>query len=297
VRDAPGYRWPRGNDGAQLPPHHLVKLVRLDFLGRQTTVNGGRGELLCLGHFQIKPGTNGWRRAVGRPPVGHDHPAETPLSPKRLVEQPRMLAGVDAVDPVVGAHDSPYPALLYRGLERRQIDLVQGAAIQLRADIHAIRLLVVHGEVLDRGHHPLILHPSDIRDRHARGEFGILAKIFEVATTERRARDVDRRSQYHVLPMPLGLAGDGRTDPLDQRGIKGCGQQGAGRERGRGPKPNPHRAIGHAQSRDMQTRHPDRVEPCARNQGDLLVEGHGRKPGIDLSILGGWASLHLRRGA
>ena len=158
----------QSGDRAQLPTDHLVENGGFDLLPVECAANGGRREPLALRHLKVQPRADGRRHTVGRTPVGHDQTAEAPVAFEGLVEQPWVLAGVDAAETVVRAHHGPDATLLYRGFEGGQVDLVQGARIDLGADRHALGLLVVGGEVLDCGHHALALHAVDVGDRRAR---------------------------------------------------------------------------------------------------------------------------------
>ena len=144
--------------------------------------------------------------------------------PEDLLDQPRVLAGVDAIQAIVGAHHGPYATLLDGGFEGGQVDLAQGARVNLGADRHALGLLVVGGEVFDRGQHALALHALDVGNGRAAGQLWIFAVVLEVAATKRRAHDVHGRAEKDVLAVPLGLTGNGRAHALDQRGIEGRSQ-------------------------------------------------------------------------
>lgn len=62
-------------------------------------------EVGAAGHLHVEAGADGGDGAVGGVPVGH-HPAVEPPAPaQQFVEQRLVLAGVDAVDLVVRAHD------------------------------------------------------------------------------------------------------------------------------------------------------------------------------------------------
>ena len=211
------------SDCAQLPPNHLVEKGGLDLILVEGAANRGWRVVHGLWHFKVQSRAHGRRRTVGRAPVGHEQATESPVALERLLEQARVLAGVDAVHAVVRAHHGPHPGLLHGGLERGQVDLVQRPRIDLGADRHAFGLLVVGGEVLDCSHHALALHSLDVGHGRARGEFRVFAVVLEVAATQRRARDVHRRAENHVLAVPLGLARDGCAHALDQRGIEGRG--------------------------------------------------------------------------
>ena len=82
-------------------------------------------------HFQVEAAGDGLEDGVVRAPVGHDKTIESPLLLQDTVQQVVVLAGIDAVDPVVGAHNCPGLAFFDGRLEGRQIDLSQGALVEL----------------------------------------------------------------------------------------------------------------------------------------------------------------------
>ncbi len=62
-------------------------------------------EVGAAGHLHVEAGADGGDGAVGGVPVGHHPAVEPPTAAQQFVEQRLALAGVDAVDLVVGAHD------------------------------------------------------------------------------------------------------------------------------------------------------------------------------------------------
>ena len=83
-----------------------------------------------------------------------------------------------------------------RALEGRQVDLAPRALVYYRIRSDAARLLVVQHIMLRRRYDIQGLDRRDNRRGHPRAEVGVLAAaIFEIATIERNARDVEPRPQ------------------------------------------------------------------------------------------------------
>ncbi len=234
-----------------------VDLARLDRLEQLGTAPGRRA-----GHLQVEAVVGGGGGALGAVPVGHDDAVEAPLALEDVAEEGAVLAGVDAVDPVVAGHHRPAPDLAHGGLEGRQVDLAQGALVHLGADCVALELGVVAGVVLDRRADALALEAGDVGHRHPRREVGVLGVTLEVAAVERRAVDVDGRRQEHARPLRPRLLAQRPADPLDQGGVPGRGQGDADREAGRrhaaagepAAAPRAVGAVGHLDRRDAQAR-------------------------------------------
>src|SRR5438034_11404158 len=90
------------------------------------------------------------------------HPAcEAHLLPENLAEQVRVLAGVDAVDLVIRSHRRTNLTILRRYRERKRVDLLQRALIELRIDLETVLLLRVHIVVLGGGHDVAALDTLD----------------------------------------------------------------------------------------------------------------------------------------
>ena len=162
-------------------------------------------------HLQIQPGGQRGNPVGHRTPVGHHQPVETPLLAQHLGEQPPVLGGVRAVDLVVGAHDRPRPGGGDHVLERGQVDLAQRALVDLGVDAEPVGLLVVGGEVLDAGAHPLALQPLDEPGRDASGQVRVLGDVLEVAPAQRRTLDVDTGPEHDGDALRPRLARNCRT--------------------------------------------------------------------------------------
>jgi hypothetical protein len=126
---------------------------------------------------------------VHRAPIGDHQALEAPLVFENVHQV--VFRAVDAVEFVVGAHHGPGLRLFDGSLERRQVDLAQGALVHLGADGHALVFLVVGGKVLERSANALALHAVDQAGRQLAGQEGVLGKVLEVAPADRRALHVD----------------------------------------------------------------------------------------------------------
>src|SRR4029077_18572452 len=120
--------------------------------------------IICTaaGHLEIRAATETSNTFVHAAPVGHHEACESPLISQDIAKQVFVLGGIDAIYKIVGAHHGPGPTLLHRDFERRKIDLVQGALIDIRARGHSLELLIVDRIVLEGGAHSLTLHPFDV---------------------------------------------------------------------------------------------------------------------------------------
>ena len=99
---------------------------------------------------------------------------------QRLGKQEGVLGAILPVYLVISVHHGPDAGLLDGRLEGREVDLVEGARVDLLVDAVALKLLVVGGEMLHRRDHVLGLHALDERHAHARGQVGVLAVTLEI---------------------------------------------------------------------------------------------------------------------
>ena len=98
-----------------------------------------------------------------------------------------MLAGIDAVDLVVGAHHRARLAAIDGDLEGQQVALAQGGLVQLGVMHEAAGFLGVEGEVLDGRDDVAALDAGHLGPDDLAGQQRILAGIFEVAAVARLA--------------------------------------------------------------------------------------------------------------
>src|SRR5690606_19486752 len=187
-------------------------------------------------------------------------------------EQPRILRRVDAVDPVVRAHDRPGLRLLDDPLEPAQVDLAQGARVDVGAHPHPIVLLVVRGEVLERRAHALRLDAAHERGAQHPRDDGVFGPVLEIAAAQRGALDVDAGSEQHADLLDRGLDAEGAADPLDQLGIPRRAEPRRRREAGRRDALADAEVIASATllaQAVRSVRHPDRRDAGALHRGGV----------------------------
>ncbi len=99
-------------------------------------------------------------------------------------------------------------ALVTAASKAGQIDFAHGALVHVRAGIVAIELLIVERVVLDGGDDALGLHAFNERNHHCGVQVRILGQVLEVATGDRRARDVDAGTEEEVDVAGAGVAAE-----------------------------------------------------------------------------------------
>src|SRR5205807_6931449 len=97
---------------------------------------------------------------------------------------------VDGVHLVVGAHHRAGVPLLDGGVVGRQVDLVEGALVDVGRRGHAVRLLTVGDVVLEGGDDVLSLETPGDGGGALPGEVRVLAEIFEIAPVHRHPVDL-----------------------------------------------------------------------------------------------------------
>lgn len=193
-------------------------------------------------HLEPEPGVRGGRGRVGGEPVGHDHAVESPLVVQQRAEQPWMLGAVRAAEPVVGGHHRPAPSHAECGLERDQVQLAQGALVDLGRDRHALVLGVVGDEVLHRRADTGRLHAAHVRGGEHGAQVRVLAEALEVASGQRMAVQVDGRGEEHVRALGARLLPERDADARDERRVPRRAEGAAAGEACRA-EPGPARAT------------------------------------------------------
>jgi hypothetical protein len=189
-------------------------------------VDGGRGHVAAAhgrdqrvaprafgaGHHQVQQPVAGGREGPPGVPVGDDDTVETPL---RLedVAQHRALGHRDAVDGVVRRHHGP-DARLDGGLERLEVDLPQGARVDVHVDREPVGLGVVRDEVLDGRRDTACLDAADVRGAHDGRQVRVLRVALEMPSPVRGPVQVHGRREEHVDALPPGLRGQQPADAL-----------------------------------------------------------------------------------
>ena len=85
---------------------HVVEAGLRDLAVEDGLLERLREEVVVAGLVHVEAGERGLDGGVGATPVGEDEALESPVVFEHLVEGVVVLAGVVAVDAVVGAHDA-----------------------------------------------------------------------------------------------------------------------------------------------------------------------------------------------
>ena len=192
----------------------------------------------AAGHGEVAAGAEGGEPVGQRAPVGYDEAAEAPLAAEYVREQAAVVAAIDAVEPVVRAHDRAGAAALHGALEGGEVYLAERALVHDAVGAEARELLRIRGEVLGAGRGALGLHAAYECGGELAGEERVLAVVLEVPPAEGAALYVDAGAQYAADAAAERLAGYGAADFGGQGRIPGArdgdlaGEAG-GRARGR----------------------------------------------------------------
>ena len=182
------------------------------------------------GHLQVETCSQALDPVVHCSPVAHHHAVESPLISQYIREIGLVLRGMQSVDPVIRAHDSPGLRVLHCSFEGREIYLPQCTLIYLRALGQSPRLLIVCQEMLYGHSDILALHALDICSRHLCCQQRILRKILEVPAAQRRSLDVYRRTQDGGDVLRLTLVAQSLAHLVHQGSVEGCGCRTCSRE-------------------------------------------------------------------
>ena len=175
-------------------------------------LSGSAEEVVVAGLVHVEAGERGLDGGVGATPVGEDEALEAPVVLEHLVEGVVVLAGVVAVDVVVGAHDAGGMGHGDGDLEGEQVGLAHGARVEHGVEGVAAGLLVVERVVLDVAHDVVGLDAHGELADHGAGEDGVFAGVLEVAAVARLADEVHAAADGHVVALGAQLAADDRAE-------------------------------------------------------------------------------------
>ena len=136
---------------------------------------------------------------------------------------------------VVGAHNGsglPLPDGDFKG---GKVKLPQGPLVQDAVGIEALVLLIVAGEVLQAGPHPVFLGGGNKGSGQLSGEEGVLAQVLEIPAAEGIALDINARAQHHADAEFLRFLRHGFPHPGRQLRVPAPGQRHGGGEAGGRP--------------------------------------------------------------
>ena len=239
-------------------------------------------------HGQVEAGGDRGDPVGDRAPVGHDDALVSPLVAQQLGEQPVILAGVHAVDLVVGAHHGPRPRPRDHPVEGAQVHLTQGSLVDVCADPQPVGLLVVDREVLDRrADVPALQSVHPLGRQHA-GQQRVLGEVLEVPAAQGAALEVDARAEQYRDAHGAALIAEGLPHPAQQSRVPGGGAGHGGREAGGRLPPehvprvrlqaHPVRPVGdgdRSHARGLDSRGVPRI--VSAGEGRLLGDGELRR--------------------
>ena len=164
---------------------------------------------IIAGHLEVHAALYEAHSAVGGGPVTHHDALEAPGT-QILLHQPGVFGRMHAVHQVVAGHHRRHIGLLHRLAEGGEIELVDGAFVGVGAGAVPVIFLVVQREVLDGGHHALLLDAVDIAGGRFPGQERILSEVFEITAAEGAAVDVHPGAQHDLHPVRPGGGADAR---------------------------------------------------------------------------------------
>ena len=191
--------------------------------GQRTAPHGLGHAVLHVGaaarHTQIAPGMHGGHAAAQCAPVGYDHAVKAPVPAQHLGQQPGIIAGMYIVDTRIAAHDGFRLRIFYDGFKRGQVQLAQGALINLAVAVEALVLLIVGGKVLKARARAALLCALHPRRAHCARDKRVLGEILEITPTQWIALDVDAGAEHDVHAVGKPLLADGPALGFQQFGI------------------------------------------------------------------------------
>ena len=263
---------------------------------RETAGAHGRDEGLSpragrAGHDQVEqPVTRRGKRSA-RIPVRYHDPVEAPLVLEDVPKQ-RVLGHRGAVHRVVRGHDRPGAGVANDRLERSQIQLPQRAFVDHGVDREPFRLRVVGNEMLDGRPDATRLYAAHVCAADSRREQRVLGEAFEVPAAERRAVQIDRRSEQDIDALAACLARQQKPDALHSVFVPGCRERCRRRNVGRRVPlvpplaTNPRRPVG-----CHDPAQPDRwlgvqcPDVGTGEQTDLLLQAQPAQPGHHFGLV------------
>lgn len=147
---------------------------------RRDRVDDAVGAVDGSGHLQVQSRGEGCDGVADGAPVRDDHPVKTPLGFQDLADQVRVRGGGDPVDLVVRGHHHRGVAGGDHGFEGGEVDLAEGAFVDVGADLHPVGLLVVRREMLHRGADPGRFDSGGVAGAEGTGEVRVLGEVLKV---------------------------------------------------------------------------------------------------------------------
>ena len=148
-------------------------------------------------HFQVHTRLHGFRQVRAGAPVGNDHPVKAPFLPENFREQVTVFTGIIPVQAVVGRHDCRGARRFHHVFKGTEINLPQGAFVDLAVGRLSVGLLIVGREMLEGDRHVFALGGADIGRAQPSGQKGVFAEILKIPAAQGGTLHVDARPQQH----------------------------------------------------------------------------------------------------
>ncbi len=222
-----------GEHAAQDAVDHVIEACLGNLAALHGFLQRGVEIVVVAGHLLIEAGEGGGDGAMGCAPVGDDPALEVEVFLENLVEEIVILAGVFAVDEVVGAHDGGRVGDADGDLKGEKIGFAHCLVVEQHVDLGAAGLLVVEGVVLDIAHDVLGEDALFKRSAHGSGEDGVFACVLEVAAVAGLAGNVDAAADGHVEAEGAEFAANDGT--VEEGGVgvpTGGSAESGGKKRG-----------------------------------------------------------------
>ena len=178
-------------------------------------------------HLQVEPCVHGLDRVCDSAPVSHDESCESPFLAKDAVQKAGVVGDVVPIHSVVGGHERKHVGVSDAVLEGQQIELSQGALVDLRRAGVAFMLDLVADEVLDCRYDVVVLNTFDVCTRQLSGQHRVLREAFEVPTPEGVTMKVHGWREEDTAALFNGLASHDCTRLFDDSRVPGGAERGS----------------------------------------------------------------------
>ena len=148
---------------------------------------------VAVWHFQVHTRLHGFRQVRAGTPVGNDHPVKAPFLPENFREQVAVFTGIIPVQAVVGRHNRGGACRFHHIFKGAEINLPQGAFIDLAVGGLSVCLLIVGRKMLEGDRHVFALGGADIGRAQPSGQKGVFAEILKVSAAQGGTLHVDAR--------------------------------------------------------------------------------------------------------
>ena len=183
------------------------------------------------GHEVVEARLHGRRGAFHGKEIGLHVALKAPIVPQHLGKQPRVFAGLKAVQIVVGAHEGGHLPILHRHFKGQEIKLPKHGFVHGLGEIKAVRLLFIGGEVLRHRNDAFSLNAPNLGHGLGPREEGVLSEILKISAQHGNAREVHPRRLKNMQRQRLRFLRNDLAEAVGRRGVEGRRDGHGGRQR------------------------------------------------------------------